>query len=81
MLLEFAGSAAFSFVDGQDVAAVAVEALTGLAHSRRTYTLTGQAAITFEQVAAVLSTATRPVGYVSVGDDDARRAMIRDGCR
>jgi uncharacterized protein YbjT (DUF2867 family) len=80
MLFAPAGTAAISFVDPRDVADVAAEALTGDRHAGRTYTLTGPEAVTFEQVATALAAATgRPVTYVSVGDDDARRALTADG--
>ena len=80
MIFAPAGTAAISFVDPRDVDEVAAEALAGDAHEGRTYTLTGPAAITFEEVAAALTAATgRPVTYVSVSDEDARRAMAADG--
>jgi uncharacterized protein YbjT (DUF2867 family) len=80
MLFAPAGDAAISFVDTRDVAGAAAAALTGPGHDGRTYTLTGPAAITFDRVAAELSAATgRPVTYLSVGDDQAREAMLADG--
>jgi len=80
MLFAPAGTAAISFVDPRDVGDVAAGALLGAGREGRVYTLTGPEAITFERVAKELSAAIgKPVGYVAVGDDDARRAMIGDG--
>jgi uncharacterized protein YbjT (DUF2867 family) len=67
MLFAPAGTAAISFIDPRDVAGVAAGALLGAGQEGRAYTLTGPEAI------------GQPVGYVAVGDDDARRAMIGDG--
>lgn len=51
-----AGSGEVTFVDLRDVAEVAVEALTGSdVHARRGYTLTGPEALTFHQVAELLT--------------------------
>jgi uncharacterized protein YbjT (DUF2867 family) len=78
MLFAPAGTAAISFVDPRDVADAAAEVLTRPRLERRTYTLTGPEAITFDRIAAEFSAATgRPVTYVGVGD--GRQAMIADG--
>jgi uncharacterized protein YbjT (DUF2867 family) len=80
MVLAPAGTARISFIDPRDVADVAAECLIGEGHQGRRYTLTGPEAITFDRVAQELSAATgRPVTYVDVGDDDARRAMTSEG--
>jgi uncharacterized protein YbjT (DUF2867 family) len=80
MLFAPAGTARISFVDPLDVGAAAAECLIGQDHEGRTYTLTGPEAITYERIADELSAATgRTITYVSVGDDDARRAMTADG--
>jgi uncharacterized protein YbjT (DUF2867 family) len=80
MLFAPAGAAQISFVDPQDVADAAAEALTGAGHEGRTYTLTGPEAVTFERVAGEIATAAgRPVTYVNIGDDDARQAMASEG--
>lgn len=80
MLFAPAGKAAISFVDPRDVADAAAECLAGAGHEGRTYTLTGPAAVTFDDIARELSAATgREVSYVDVSDDDARRAMIGEG--
>ena len=75
-----AGTARISFVDPRDVAEAAAECLTGEGHEGQAYQLTGPEAITYERVAEELSAATgRPVRYLAVSDDDARRAMIGQG--
>jgi len=60
-----AGRGATAFVDTQDVAAVAVAALLDQAgHAGRAWTPTGPAALTYDQVAAVLSAELdRPIRY------------------
>lgn len=65
-----AGRGRTSFIDTRDVAAVAAAVLTGTvpAHAGRAYTLTGPAAPTWEQVAALLSVELgRPISYQPVG--------------
>jgi uncharacterized protein YbjT (DUF2867 family) len=80
MLFAPAGAARISFVDPRDVAEVAAETLTGAGHEGRTYTLTGPEAVTFERLASEITAAIgRPVTYINVSDDDARRAMVSDG--
>jgi uncharacterized protein YbjT (DUF2867 family) len=75
-----AGDAKISFVDPRDVAESAVECLTGAGHEGHGYALTGPEAITYDRVAEELSAATgRPVRYLAVSDEDARRAMIGQG--
>jgi uncharacterized protein YbjT (DUF2867 family) len=51
------GDAQVSAVDVRDIAAVAAVALTEPGHEGQTYTITGPAAITHEEIAAALSTA------------------------
>lgn len=63
-----AGRGRTSFVDVRDVAAAAVEALTGDGHDRKAYTLTGPEDLSMEDAAAVLSKAIgRPVTYRNPG--------------
>jgi uncharacterized protein YbjT (DUF2867 family) len=60
-----AGDGAASFVDADDIAAVAVAALTEDGHAGRTYELSGPRALTMADAAAEISTATgREVRYV-----------------
>ena len=64
-----AGHGATSFVAAHDVAAVATAALLDpAAHRNRAWTPTGPAALTYEQVAAILSEALeRPIRYRRLG--------------
>ncbi|WP_246391996.1 hypothetical protein [Halosimplex pelagicum] len=59
-----AGDGATSFVDARDVGAVAAVVLTENGHANRAYDLTGPAALTYEEVAAVFSDVLdRPITY------------------
>lgn len=59
-----AGTGKTSFVDARDVAAVAAAALTGPKPERTAYSLTGQAALSYYQVAETLSDVlARPITY------------------
>jgi uncharacterized protein YbjT (DUF2867 family) len=79
MVFAPAADARVAFVDPRDVAAVAAECLIGPGHDGRTYALTGPEAITFERIATALSGATgRPITYVPVSDEDARKALPED---
>lgn len=49
------GKALTSFIDVRDIAAVAVEALTNAEHRNKAYTLTGKEALSYYQVAEILS--------------------------
>jgi uncharacterized protein YbjT (DUF2867 family) len=72
-----AGAARISFVDPRDVAAAAAAVLADDGHEGRAYSLTGPAAITFEQVARELSAATgQRITYLDVPDDHARAALL-----
>ncbi|MGA8106311.1 MAG: SDR family oxidoreductase [Nitrososphaeraceae archaeon] len=74
-----AGEGKVSFVDVRDIAAVAVQSLIsnkdGL-HSGRAYTITGPEAISYRDAARILSDYIgRKVSYVSISEDDARKAI------
>lgn len=63
-----AGRGRTSFVDVRDVAEAAARTLTEPGHGRRAYTLTGDAAFSLEEVAALLSDVLgRPVAYRNPG--------------
>ncbi|VTT88353.1 Conserved protein YesF [Halorubrum sp. DM2] len=63
-----AGGGETSFVDARDVAAVGVEALVGPEHRNRAYDVTGPAALTYEEAAAVFSDALgREISYADPG--------------
>jgi uncharacterized protein YbjT (DUF2867 family) len=71
------GQGAVSWIDGRDVAAVAVAALLGHGHEGKAYTLTGGEALTVEQVAAQIAEASgRTVRFVDVPEEAARSAML-----
>ena len=60
----------------EDVAAVTVAALVEDGHEGETYEITGPEAISYAECAAILSEELgKPVRYVSVSDDEARRAL------
>ena len=59
-----AGCGASAFIDVADVAAVAAKVLQEPGHTRRGYTLTGPVALTFHEVAEILSEVLgRPIRY------------------
>lgn len=58
VVLAPSGGAAVSFVDTRDIAAVAAEALTAPGHAGQGYTLSGRYAVTFIEVAEILSGVT-----------------------
>jgi uncharacterized protein YbjT (DUF2867 family) len=71
------GRGRLGMVDVRDVAAAAAAVLTSPeAHDGQTYTLTGPASVSFDDVATALGTAIgRDVRYVPVSPDDARDAL------
>jgi uncharacterized protein YbjT (DUF2867 family) len=78
-----AGDGKVSFVDVRDIAAVAVQALTnykkGL-HNGKAYTITGPESISYGDAAGILSKYIgRNITYVSISEDDARKAIIDMG--
>jgi len=74
------GTAAISHVDVRDIAAVAVEALLDSRHEARAYTLTGPEAISYDELAALLSTAVgRPIRHVDLPPADLKAAMLAGG--
>jgi uncharacterized protein YbjT (DUF2867 family) len=74
-----AGDGAVSFIDNADVAAVAAQALLD-GHHGAIHELTGPAALTFAEAAAILGRAAgRPVRYVDVPEEAARQGMTAAG--
>lgn len=74
------GDGAAAFIDAEDVAAVAAEALTRSGHGGSVQELTGPAAITMPQAAAELSEVIgREVTYVDVPRDGFRASLIDAG--
>ncbi|MGI5327202.1 SDR family oxidoreductase [Actinomadura nitritigenes] len=68
------------FVDAEDIAEVAVEALTDDRHSGRTYQLTGPRAITFAEAAELIGKATgRTVRHVDVTPEVFAERLTSNG--
>ncbi|MCM1974691.1 MULTISPECIES: SDR family oxidoreductase [Streptomyces] len=79
-LIAPAGTARIAMTDPADVGAAAAALLTEDGHDDRTYTVTGPEALTYGDVAAVLSEATgREVRYVDVPDGAARAGLAASG--
>ncbi len=75
-----AGDVREPFVDAEDIADVAVAALTGDGHAGALYELTGPRSLTFAEAAAEIGRAAgRPVGYVPVTAGEYRRAALAAG--
>jgi uncharacterized protein YbjT (DUF2867 family) len=75
-----AGDARISMVDTRDVAAVAAVALTEPGHAGASYDVTGPEALSYDDVAAELTSALgRRFGYVGVPDDAVRQALVAAG--
>ena len=74
------GNAKISHVDVRDIAAVATHALTGGNHEGRAYTLTGPAALSYEEIAAEISaTLGRTITHVSLPPSDLKQGMLAGG--
>jgi uncharacterized protein YbjT (DUF2867 family) len=74
------GTGAVALVDTRDVAAVAACALTEEGHERKIYDLTGPEALTFDQIADEISSATgKKVSYVHVPAEYARKQLMQAG--
>jgi len=75
-----AGDGRLAMVDARDVAAVAVAALTSRGSHGKTHTLTGPEAVSFDEVAEILSRQTgTPIRHVRVCPDAVRNALERSG--
>jgi uncharacterized protein YbjT (DUF2867 family) len=70
-----------SLVDVRDIAAVAVKSLIDEdKHKNKTYLITGPEALSYHQVAEILSNTTgRKINYVNISDEEARAAMKEIG--
>jgi uncharacterized protein YbjT (DUF2867 family) len=67
-------------IDIDDIAQVAIAVLTGSGHEGKTYPLTGPQALSMAEVAEKLSAATgRPIQYINVAPEDARRNNLANG--
>lgn len=76
-----AEDAKVSFVDVRDIAAIAVKTLTddddgNGRHNGKAYTITGPEALSYYQVAEILSNATgKRISYVNISEEDTRLGM------
>jgi uncharacterized protein YbjT (DUF2867 family) len=74
------GNGAVSMVDIRDIAAVAVIALAATGHEGKSYTLTGGAALTNDQVAEKISrVAGRKISYVDLPAAELNKAILSAG--
>jgi uncharacterized protein YbjT (DUF2867 family) len=72
-----AGDARISMVDTRDVAAVAAVVLTEPGHEGREYDVTGPEALSYTDVASMISELQeRTVTYLDAADDDVRGALL-----
>lgn len=68
------------FIDADDIADAAVEALTGPGHAGRVYELTGPRLLSFADATAEIGEILgRDIAFVTVPDGDFRAAMLADG--
>lgn len=75
-----AGDAAEPFVDVDDIADVAVAALTEDGHAGQLYEVTGPRLLTFaEAVAEIATAADRPLAFARVSADEYATAMVAEG--
>ena len=81
-----AADAKISFIDARDISTVATAILTNSNHEMRqyhknkTYDITGRDALSYGQVAEILSNEVgRKISYVDITEDDARKGMIQIG--
>lgn len=73
------GNIAEPFVDVEDIAEIAVAALTQPGHSGQLYELTGPRALTFADAVAEIARATgRNIGFVAVPPDAYRQALEQE---
>jgi uncharacterized protein YbjT (DUF2867 family) len=74
------GDARISHVDVRDVAAVAARALTEDGHAGKAYELSGPRALTYGEIAEVLSKVLgRKINHVSVSDADLKKGAVAAG--
>ena len=74
------GNAKVSHVDVRDIAAVAIQALTGGNHEGNAYTLTGPEAFTYDEIAGELSAVLgRTIAHVSLPPEELKAAMLAGG--
>ena len=81
-----AGDAKMSFIDARDIATITVGILTNnnhgasQQHDNKTYNITGQDALSYSQVANILSNEVgKKISYIDISEDDARKGMKQIG--
>jgi uncharacterized protein YbjT (DUF2867 family) len=75
-----AGDGETAFVDTRDIAHVAALSMVGEAHKGQAYTLTGPDALSYHDVADVISKVSgRIVRYVPMSDEDYRASLLEAG--
>jgi uncharacterized protein YbjT (DUF2867 family) len=81
-----AGDAKMSFVDARDIAAIAVGMLTNNSnggsqqHHNKAYDITAQDALSYRQVADILSNEVgKKISYIDITEDGARKGMEQIG--
>jgi uncharacterized protein YbjT (DUF2867 family) len=74
------GEGKIGMVDARDIAAVAVKALTEPGHENKTYVLTGPKAVSYYDVAIVLTQKLgKTINYVPVEPEAAKKSMLESG--
>jgi uncharacterized protein YbjT (DUF2867 family) len=74
------GDGRIPFIDTRDIAAVAAVALTQSGHDGKKYALAGPEALSYSDIARILSDVlSRPIAYHDLSLDDARERMARAG--
>lgn len=75
-----AGDGKTSFIDANDIAAVAATVLTQPGHAGQEYNLTGGQSLSYAEAAAIIShVAGRPIHYVPISGDAMRQSLIGSG--
>jgi uncharacterized protein YbjT (DUF2867 family) len=73
-------SVAEPFVDVEDIADIAVAALTDPQHSRQLYEITGSKALTFAEAIGEIAHATgRDIAFITISADDYRAELVCQG--
>ena len=74
------GSAPVSFIDVRDVGAFVARLFNSTGHNRRAYELNGPEAVTYNQVADLISQVTgRPAKYIDLPVSQLRQSMLETG--
>lgn len=75
-----AGDGKVSHVDARDIGEVAALALTEPGHERKAYTLTGPRAVSYGEIAELLSSALgRAITYVALSDEQLKQGAVASG--